>query len=98
QNPLASSHRRSSIDDGRHEQDASLTEQAPSSIALKSDATEPASVHVGDTVVPGQPLIDECVIRFEEVHDAAVFANNTFQEQFRLAAERLTQVVIELRR
>ena len=46
----------------------------------------------------GQPLINERVIRFEEVHDAAVFANNTFEEEFRLAAERLTQVVIELRR
>ena len=98
ENPPASRHRRSSIGDRSHEEYASLAEQAPSSAILKSDAAEPAPVDVGNTVVPGQTLINERIVRFEEIHDAAVFANNTFEEQFRLAAESLTQVVIEIRR
>src|SRR5438105_6290837 len=75
-NPLASRHWGSSIGDRCHEKDASLTQQALSSITLKSDTAEPASVNVGNTVVPRQPLINKRIICFEEIDDASVFAKN----------------------
>src|SRR2546427_11866115 len=45
-----------------------------------------------------KPLVDERVIRRQQIEDAAVFVYNAAEEQFRLALKRVPQVVIEIRK
>ena len=47
--------------------------------------------------MPRQPLVDERVVRGQQVEDAAVLAHDAVEEQLRLAPERLPQVVVEVR-
>ena len=98
ENPPAPRHWRCSIGDRSHQEYASLAEQTSAAAIRKSYTAEPASVNVGNTIVPGQTLIDKRRVRFVKVHDTTVFANNAFEEELCLEAESLTQVVIELRR
>ena len=50
----------------------------------------------GNAVVLGEPFVDKRVIGIQQIHDAAVFADDAFKKHFRLAPERLAQVVIEI--
>ena len=44
----------------------------------------------------GKPLVDEGVIRRQQIENAAVFVHNASEEQFRLALERVAQVVVKI--
>src|SRR5437762_486763 len=45
-----------------------------------------------------EPLIQECVVGVEKVHDAAVLFDYALEKQFRLTAHRLPQVIVEIRK
>jgi hypothetical protein len=47
--------------------------------------------------VPGQPFVDERVVRSQQVEDAVVFGHDAAEKHFRLTPERLPQVVVEVR-
>ena len=63
---------------------------------VERDAAEAAAVDVRDAVVLGEPLVEERVVRLEQVEHAAVLAQDALEEQLRLLAERLPQVVVEV--
>ena len=73
----------------------------PSSAAARvvghRHAAELAAVDVGDAVVPRQPLVHERVVGAQQVEHAAVLADDALEQQLGLAAERLPQVVVEVR-
>ena len=50
--------------------------------------------HFGDAVVRGQALVDERVVRREQIDHVAVLADDAVEEQLRLALHRLEQVVV----
>ena len=60
------------------------------------DAPEPAALHVGNAVVAREPFVDERVVGAQQVERAAILADHALEEQLRLAAERLTQRVVEV--
>ncbi len=60
-------------------------------------AAELRAVDVRNAVVLGQPLVDECVVRRQQIEDAAIFVHDAAEEQFDLALERAAQVVVEVR-
>ena len=51
---------------------------------------------VRNPVMPRQPLVDERVIGVQQIQHAAVFAHDALEEQLRLAAHGLAQVVVEI--
>ena len=51
-------------------------------------AAELRAVDVRDAVVLGQPLVDERVIRRQQIEDAAIFVDDAVEEQLDLALER----------
>src|SRR5688572_5944359 len=58
--------------------------------------TEPRAVDTWDAVVPGQAFVDERVVGAQQLHRAAVLSQDVAEEQLRLAAERLADVVVEV--
>ena len=46
----------------------------------------------------GEPLVQERVVRSQQIEHTSVFANDAVEEEFRLAPERLAQVVIKVRK
>ena len=61
------------------------------------DAPEVAALDVPDPVMDGQPLVQERVVGAQQIERAAILADDAFEEQLRLAAERLAQAVVEIR-
>ncbi len=60
----------------------------------ESHAAELRPVNIRNAIVPGEPLIQESIVRGQQIHDIAILAHNAFKEQFRLAPETLPQLVI----
>ena len=75
-----------------------MSQQAAAHAVGERHAPEPAAVDVRDSIVLGQPLVDERIIGPHEVQDAAILADLAGHEQLRLARERLAQVVVPLRK
>ncbi len=67
------------------------------SSSAERDAAEPAAVDVGNAVVLREALVHERVVRPQQVEHAAIFAHDALEEQLRFLAERLTQIVVEVR-
>ena len=82
-------------------QDAPLAQQAAPPgvvlVAVELDAAEPAAVDVRDAVVLGQALVDERVVRAQQIEHAAVLAHHAVDEHLRLLPEGLAEVVVEVR-
>ena len=93
---LAAVNRRGSGGDGSHCEDASLPQQ-PAAIGIgELHAAELRAVNALDAVMPGEPLVDEGVVRVQELKSAAVFAQNVAEEHLGLGAESLADVVVEI--
>ena len=60
------------------------------------DAAELVAVNALDPVVLGQALIDEGVIRVQQIDDAAILAQLAFDQQLGFLLERLAQVLVEV--
>ena len=83
----AAQHRRRAVRiRGRH-QDGALAEQAPARRLLELDPPEPIAFHVGDAVVQRDALVEERVLRSQQIDDAAVFPEDAVGEQRQLGAE-----------
>src|SRR3954453_23998967 len=82
---------------GSQRQNAALSEQALPCFILNRHAPEAAAVNIGYPVMSRQPLIDERIIRRHQIENAAVFPQNTLEQQLRLAAESLAQIIVEIR-
>ena len=89
---LPAQHRRRARRIRRERQQAALAEQ-PAAVraAGERDAAELLAVDVRDPVVPGQPLVDERVVRRQELDHAAVLAQLCFDEQLGLPPHRAAQ-------
>src|SRR5579885_1972945 len=73
--PLAANHRRGPGRVGGHSQNAPLPQEAPSLVVgAEFDATKPAAVDMGDTVMFGEALVEERIVGLEQVEDAPVIA------------------------
>ncbi len=97
ENPLAARDRRCAIVGRRHHQQASFSQQpSPRIVFFKCDPAEMASANVRDSIVPRETLIDEGVIRVEQIDDASIFAKNRFKHQLHFTAERQPEILIEL--
>ena len=73
-----------------------MTEQAAPGPVLQRNAAEVAAAHVGNAVVPGEPLVDEGVVGVQQVEGAATFAKHAGEQQLRLAPEALPQPLAEI--
>ena len=94
---MAALHRRGAIRGRRHEQDAALSEDAASRIVLGERHTaEETAFDVGNPVMPREPLVHECVIRIEQIDDAAVLAQDALEEQLHLALEAMPEIAVEI--
>src|SRR5262249_62013872 len=81
---------------GDHE-DAALAEQSKAVRIIQRYTTEPFAPYVRNAVMQSQPLIEERVVRCEQIDGAAVFANHAVHEQFHLTLEGFAEVVVEVR-
>ena len=97
QNPFATDDRRSPVGVGGHHQDGSLPQQTFPRLIGECHALKTAPINVRHAVMPGEPLIHECVIRGHQIEDVPVLAYDAFEEQRCLALESLPQVVVEIR-
>ena len=75
----------------RHHQHRALAQQPEAVRIGQRHAAELVAAHVRDAVVRGQPLVDEGVVRGQQIHHAAVLAEHAVDEQLHLAAERRAQ-------
>ena len=73
-----------------------MTEEAFARLIGDRYAPKVAAIHVRDAIVPGQPLVDERVIRPQEVEDTVILAQLTLEKQPRLSLKRLAEIVVEL--
>ena len=64
--------------------------------SVDRDAPEVAALDVGNAVVPGQPFVEEGVVRRQQIQHAAVLAQDAVEQQLRLAPKRLTQALVEI--
>ena len=74
-----------------------MSQQSAAEIVLDGDAAELAPVDSGDSVVPGQPFVEERIVGRQKIEHGAVFVEDALEEQLGLALERLPQVVVEIR-
>ena len=99
QEPLAAGDRRSAGRVRRHRQQRALAQQAAAHVELRGQrhAAELRAIDVRDSVVLRQPLVDERVIRGQQIEDAAILMDDAAEEQLDLALVRRPQVVVEIR-
>ena len=80
-------------------QQRALAQQAAPHVQIRGQLhpAELRAVNVRDSVLLGEPLIDEGVIRGQQVQNAAVFVNDAAEEQLDFALIGGAQVVVEIR-
>ncbi len=99
QEPLAAGDGRGSRGLRRHAHQGALPEQPTPHVEVGAEghAPEPAAVDVRDPVMPGEPFVDERVIRGQQIQDAAILVDDAVEQELDLAAKRDPQVVVEIR-
>src|SRR5262249_17184274 len=85
---------RGSVGDGGQHQNSAFTEQTPPVIVRELHAPEFVSSHVRNSVMLCHTLVDECVVRGEQLKDISVFADDAIEEQLRLAFQAQGQCVV----
>jgi len=82
----------------RHRQQAGLTEQPAPRVerTVQRDVTEVVAVDVRDVVVLGQPLVDEGLVRRQQLEHAVDLASLAVEKQLHLTGHRLAQVRVEV--
>ena len=97
QDPLAADHRRGPVRTRRPGQNRALSQQpAAHAVAGKRNLPEALAIDAGNAVVLRQPLVQERVVRVEQIEDAAILPDDAVEEQLGLAAEGLPQVVVKV--
>ena len=96
EDPLAAKHRRGPRRVGRHREHARLHQHAFARRVAQIDSPELGAHDARQPVVAGEPLVDERVLRVQELQDAAVLANDRREEEIRFLPHRLAEVVLEV--
>ena len=77
-------------------QKAPLAEKSTTRAGLvQGNPAEVVPSDSGDSVVPREPFVDECVVGVEHGQNAAIFSDDAIEEQFGFAAESLPKIVVE---
>ena len=98
EDPLAPNHRRGARGVGRNGQNASLAQQAAAlPVGAERDAAKAIAVDMGDAVMLGEALVEEGVVRLEQIEHAPVLAKHALDEKLRFLPEGLAQIVVEVR-
>ena len=66
--------------------------------APSADAAEVTAVDVRNAVVLRQPFVDERVVGAQQIQHAAILAEDAVEEQLGFLPERLTEIVVEVRK
>ena len=75
-----------------------MPEQAATVRICQGHSTETVAIDAGNAVMPGQPFIRKCIVGIQQVKSAPVLTHDAGKKQFRLAAECLPQVIVEVRK
>ena len=97
--PFAARDRRRAIGFGAGCEERPLAQQPAARLHVRTerDATELAAGDVLDAVMLGQPLVDERVVGVQQVHDAAIVADDRVEQQLHLPPHGLTKRIVEVR-
>ena len=88
----AAHHGRSAVRIGAGHQHATLAQQAPAGGVLELDLAELVAAHAVDVVLQGQSLVEEGVVRAQQLQHALVIAEDVVDEQGDLLLEVIAQV------
>ena len=92
ENERAPQNRRRAVRVGGRHQDGAFAEQPPACRLLELDPPEAIAFDVGDPVVQRDPLVEERVLRAQQIDHAAVFPEDAVGEQRQLGAEILARI------
>ena len=97
--PFSTLHRRSPIGERSERKNTSVAQKASAVRVdtVERDAAEPATGDVRNPVVPGEPLVDEGVIRGQELEHAPILADQILEAQLGLALQRICESRIVIR-
>src|SRR5688572_22134399 len=76
EDPYAALNWRRALRQRGDEQDAAVAEHAAASVVLDGHAAEVAAVNAVDTVVTREPVVDERVVRSQEIEQVTVLAHD----------------------
>ena len=94
---LTAEHRRSARRVRRDRENTAVAQQAgPTGVSL--DPPKMRAIHIPDPIEASQTFVRERIVRRQELRDWTTLTHLTFKEQFRLALERVPQVVVEIRK
>ena len=96
--PLPARDRRGSFRlGGRREKRAFAEQSAPHVQAgIQVHAPELAAVDIRNAVVPGEPLVDERIVRGQQIEHIAILADDAVEEQFDFTAHGAAQRIVEV--
>src|SRR5690606_29652020 len=98
EHPRAAQHRRGAIAVRRAEQHGALAEQAEAARIVELDAAELRTEHAVDAVMPRESLVQERVLRGQQLEHAAILEEHALEEQLDLGLESASQRWIEHRK
>src|SRR5262245_26366700 len=78
------------------DKNASLSQQSATIVVFDFDSPEGITHDVGNSVVLRQTLVDERVVRSQQIKNVPVFMDYAVEEQFRFALHRLSQRMVEV--
>ena len=74
-----------------------MTEDPAAPVIRIAHASEMPSGHILDLVVRREALVDEGIVRGEEVEEAPVLTNEVIEEHLGLLPHRIGEILIEVR-
>src|SRR5207247_8157598 len=90
EDPFAAHDRRRPRGIRRDRQDTGLAKQPASpAVVVQRDPTEAAPIHVWDSVMLGEPFVDERVIRAQQLERAPILAQDAVDEELGLLPKGL---------
>ena len=79
-----------------HDKYAAVSEEPAPVVVGDLNPAEMRAADVGDTVVLREPLVDERVVRGQQIEHASIFAENAACDELRFTAEALAEVLVEI--
>src|SRR6185369_13959433 len=99
EDPFPANHRRGPIGTRGARQNRALTQQtAAHTVFRQRHPPESFAKHAWNSVVPGETFVQERVVGIQQIEHAAIFAEDAFKKQRRLAFEGLAQIVVKVKK
>jgi hypothetical protein len=73
-----------------------MAEQAAAVGVRIANAPEMGAIDARNSIMPGESLVDERVVRSQELHHAPVFADNMLNEKLCFPLHRVAEILVEL--